>query len=72
MHEAIKRLEILGRVIEKVHNILDFDIFIELDLSDEDFVRHYKDSAELMQLKEKLETVRMKLYECLAITLEKS
>ena len=71
MDEIVKRIEILGRMIEKVHNILDFDIFIALDMTDEDFVQEYRTCENIMRLKEELESVRIKLYECLALTLNK-
>lgn len=69
MREIIQRIEILGRVTEKVYDILEDDIFIALDVSDQDFLDQFADKRELIALKENLEIIRIKLYECLHLTI---
>ena len=72
MQDLVRRIEVLGRITEKVHNILEDDIFLEIEMTDVDFCNNFSHDESILRLKQKIECIKIKLYECLAVSMERS
>ena len=62
-----ERVEDLGRLREKLNQILDSEVFEHASKHDEAFVQRFMDQDELESLRLQLQFVKERLFDCYAI-----